>query len=502
MSLASRSGIRERALAAGFTRLVCLMAAMLVACSAYAQTDAERTVSPHGPLDLPCEICHTATSWTPVRATTDFDHNFQTRWPLIGNHAEATCASCHTQDLFAEVETTCSGCHADIHRREFGASCENCHSELGWQIAPQAVQQHLNRFPLQGTHAAQDCESCHTGAATGAFTGLSTQCVSCHASDYQTASLDHVAASFSTTCENCHSMSRWQTAVFDHGQFPLTGSHVPLACEDCHVGGQYTGLSTACVSCHLSDFTQTTNPDHVAANYSQDCTLCHSTAGWMGAQFAHDQTGFPLTGSHGPLNCLDCHVGGQFVGLDPQCVSCHVDDFNQTTAPNHLAAGFATACEICHSTTVWLGAVFDHDTTRFPLLGAHTTATCVSCHVADQFAGTPTDCYSCHATEYQTVTNPNHLAAGFPTTCEDCHNPTTWTGATVNHAFPIYSGAHKQSVWNNCSTCHTNPSNFTTFSCLGCHEHRQSEMDDKHSGVGGYAYASLSCYSCHPNGKH
>jgi len=40
------------------------------------------------------------------------------------------------------------------------------------------------------------------------------------------------------------------------------------------------------------------------------------------------------------------------------------------------------------------------------------------------------------------------------------------------------------------------------FSCYaGCHEHDSpTEMADKHSGVPGYNYDSLSCYNCHPRG--
>jgi hypothetical protein len=479
------------------------MISVLLAGNLFGQ-DGGGTRNPHGPIEIACEVCHTATSWTPVRTVTDFDHNSQTTWPLVGPHRDVECVSCHAQPLFADVGSTCADCHADIHRRQFGAGCEDCHSELAWQIPVESIEAHLNRFPLQGAHAAESCESCHTGAATAAFTGLSTLCISCHSTDYETAPLDHLALNFPTDCESCHSMGRWQTAVFvGHAAntFPLTGAHASVGCESCHVGGQFTGLDTACVSCHLADFTQTTAPNHLAAGFPDDCTLCHSTAAWVGAGFAHDQTQFPLTGAHVTLGCEACHVGGQFIGLDTTCFSCHDDDFNQTTTPNHLAAGLSTTCELCHNTSGWPGAVFDHSTTRFPLLGAHTTATCASCHVGDVFAGTPTDCYSCHSTEYQSVTDPSHLAAGFPTTCEDCHGNTTWTGATLNHTFPIYSGAHNQEKWNSCSTCHTNPANFTTFSCLNCHEHSQVVMDDKHSAVGGYVYESLSCYSCHPAGR-
>ena len=169
---------------------------------------------------------------------------------------------------------------------------------------------------------------------------------------------------------------------------------------------------------------------------------------------------------------------------------------------NRAAAGFPLQCEACHSTSQWLGAVFDHDQTAFPLTGAHRTQPgCTDCHVNGQFRGTPTDCYSCHQTEYDSVTSPNHRAAGFPTDCTDCHNTIRWQGATFTHsAFPIYSGNHKQGVWQTCNTCHTNSSNFQSFTCLNCHEHNRSDTDDDHSEVSGYVYNSVNCYSCHPRG--
>ncbi len=39
------------------------------------------------------------------------------------------------------------------------------------------------------------------------------------------------------------------------------------------------------------------------------------------------------------------------------------------------------------------------------------------------------------------------------------------------------------------------------FSCINCHEHRKSKMDDEHKNVPGYLYESTKCYQCHPNGS-
>ena len=45
------------------------------------------------------------------------------------------------------------------------------------------------------------------------------------------------------------------------------------------------------------------------------------------------------------------------------------------------------------------------------------------------------------------------------------------------------------------------PASFEVFTCLTCHEHRRSEMDDEHDEVRGYVYESTACYSCHPDGE-
>ena len=46
------------------------------------------TRSPHGPLKMPCENCHTFTSWKPLRGTIEFDHN-KTRCAAPGSFLQA-----------------------------------------------------------------------------------------------------------------------------------------------------------------------------------------------------------------------------------------------------------------------------------------------------------------------------------------------------------------------------------------------------------------------------
>jgi hypothetical protein len=428
--------------------------------------------SPHGTLNMPCENCHTFTAWRPIRSLPDFDHN-RTRYPLRGMHASVACTQCHTSLVFTNVGKRCADCHADIHRRQMGANCESCHTVKGWKVSVQAINAHQNRFPLVGAHAAVDCEQCHTNAAAGQYIGLSTNCVSCHMKDFQTPVLDHRAMGFPTDCTVCHSMNSWMGAKFDHAKFanfPLTGIHATLDCQACHANNNFKGVSADCFSCHAKDFNGATEPNHVQAAFPHDCAQCHSTSSWAGAQFDHATTGFPLTGAHASTPCASCHVNNNYQLRSAACFTCHVNDFNGTTNPNHKVANLPTDCSICHTTTDWNGAKFDHTKyTKFPLTGLHVTVACAQCHVNNNYAGTPTDCASCHINDFNGTTNPNHKASGFPTTCETCHTTAGWMQATFDHSktgFPL-TGTHNTLQ---CAQCHVNGNyNITVSTCVSCH---------------------------------
>jgi hypothetical protein len=225
---------------------------------------------------------------------------------------------------------------------------------------------------------------------------------------------------------------------------------------------------------------------------------------------AHDFTLFPLTGGHSAIDCAECHPPvaqgkSQYVGVSPECVACHRAAYDATTDPPHGPAGFPLDCTDCHSPRAWIPARFDHAGTRFPLTGAHVPLPCEACHGDGVWKGKDPACVSCHRAEYDATTDPPHAGLGFPVTCENCHNTTDWGQGRFDHDgqyFPIYSGTHA-GRWSACSTCHTNPTNYATFTCLSCHPHSDRPgTDDKHSEVAGYQYDSPACYSCHPRGTH
>jgi predicted CXXCH cytochrome family protein len=431
-----------------------------------------KVTNPHGPISIPCQNCHSYTSWKPVRSNPEFNHD-QTGYPLRGMHEKVGCTKCHTSLVFKNVSSNCADCHADIHRRQFGTNCASCHTVKGWNVSLDAIKNHQNRFPLVGAHAIVECDACHKGAASGQFTGLSTACYSCHQKDFQTPIIDHISAGFPTTCESCHTMDSWFGAKFDHLKYTgyaLTGMHATLACVSCHANNVFKGTPADCFTCHTTDFTNSNNPPHVQIGLPHDCGICHSTTNWLNASFDHAvYAHYPLTGAHATVTCAQCHTNNNYASTPTACYSCHQADFTGTKAPSHVASGFPTDCSVCHTTSGWSPSTFNHSAGAFPLTGAHITVACASCHTNNNYTTVPTACYGCHQKDFTGTTNPPHATANFPTDCTLCHNTTAWTGATFNHnntSFPL-TGAHTTVA---CALCHTN-NNYTSLptNCYGCH---------------------------------
>jgi hypothetical protein len=452
--------------------------------------------------DTDCETCHQGSdpSWQDGR----YPHSI---WPLVAAHEPQPCNACHASNVFAGLPSECVDCHLDDYQSTddpdhvaagFPTDCELCHAATSptWEGA----NFDHSSFELVGTHATLDCTECH---ASGIYQGLPSECVDCHLNDHQNATNpNHLAAGFGTDCETCHQASdpSWRDGQYPHSIWPLVAAHEPQPCNACHASNVFEGLPSECVDCHLDDYQATDDPDHVDAGFPTDCELCHSATSptWEGATFDHSN--FQLVGAHTTLDCNDCHASGVYQGLPSDCVDCHLDDYQGTDDPDHVAAGFPTDCELCHSatSTTWDGATFDHSS--YQLLGVHATLDCNDCHSSGVYQGLPSECIDCHLDDYQGTDDPDHVAAGFPTDCELCHqgSDTSWEQGIFDHIwFPINSGDHRGF---RCSECHPASGNFSVFTCTGsCHP--RSEMDDEHSDVQGYVYNSAACYSCHPDGQ-
>jgi hypothetical protein len=466
----------------------------------------QQTTNPNhvtGNFSHDCTQCHSTTNWS----SATFNHN-TTLFPLTGAHIATACQSCHVNGNYQLHFTDCYQCHQTQFAQptnpnhalgNFSHDCRPCHTTTVW--IPSTFSHGTTRFPLTGAHQAATCNSCHVN---NQYQNLPMTCWDCHATDFNTTmNPNHVTGQFSHDCTQCHSTTGWSPASFNHNTtlFPLTGAHIATACQSCHVNGNYQLHYTDCYQCHQTRFAQPTNPNHVLGNFSHDCTPCHTTSVWMPSTFNHSSTQFPLTGAHQAVACNSCHVNNQYQNLPHACWDCHAADFNTTTNPNHVTGQFNHDCTQCHSTTGWSPATFNHNTTLFPLTGAHITASCQSCHVNGNYQLHYTDCYQCHQSDFQGVTNPNHVTQLFSHDCTPCHSTSVWTPNTMNHDtrwFRIYSGHHRNR-WTQCTQCHPAPGNLTAFSCLtsGCHP--QPQTNSEHVGRPGYVYESSACYSCHRN---
>ena len=236
--------------------------------------------------------------------------------------------------------------------------CSLCHRAESW--TPARISRKFDHarlgFRLQGAHAVAACRACHASLKFSEVKAPS-QCVDCHQDVHR--------GEFGNDCGRCHST----LSFIDYARmrrshsltrFPLSGAHMALDCEDCHVPQaqghlQYVNTPAQCVDCHLKDFEATTNPNHVTGNFPRDCLHCHDTLTFIPARFPnHDALYFPIySGIHkGRWNtCSDCHI-------DPtdqskfECILCHAHSDPVQTANQHVGvSGYqynSQACYSCH----------------------------------------------------------------------------------------------------------------------------------------------------------
>jgi hypothetical protein len=325
-------------------------------------------------------------------------------------------------------------------------------------------------------------------------------------------SVDLIAGSphgekFNIACSFCHSAKGWkldkEIYSFDHNStaMPLTGRHQEVGCRQCHVSLVFSEAKKECIDCHTDMHYQTVGPD---------CGRCHTTQSWLVNNISeiHRRTRFPLFGPHYAASCTDCHKSSSFLRFEPlgvECYDCHSSQYNSTTSPNHVTSGYSKNCTECHSMNsfTWSSASINHS--FFPLTQGHAISDCSRCHKNGVFTGLSPECVSCHLTDYTNSTNPNHASLGFSTTCTDCHTTMPgWKPAMYRQHdaqfFPIYSGSHN-GTWSICADCHKNPADYMTYTCIDCHAHNQTDMNNGHADVGGYAYNSPACFACHPTGS-
>lgn len=412
-----------------------------------------------------CVDCHTENNWKEII----FNHDRDTKYPLLGKHKTTKCESCHKVPVAKEkTPTLCYSCHKkdDKHEGALGTKCEQCHAEQSWKDTKSLFDHDKTRFPLLGKHVEVACKDCHPDQR---YRPTPLDCYACHKKD------DVHKGALGKQCETCHTEKKWKDGErFDHDKtkFPMRGGHMIVRCKDCHADQRYRPTPLDCYSCHKKD-------DKHNGQFSEKCELCHTDRYWKDLTFDHDRhTKYPLRDRHRNLKCETCHKKHLYKEKTPTaCVACHRrDDVHNGV--------FSEKCEPCHNEKNWKASTFDHDRdTKYLLLGQHADAKCEACHIVPTSqAKTPTTCVACHKKE------DSHKGQ-YGEKCESCHIAKSWKHIIFDHdrdtKYPLRD-KHKAVSCKSCHKGHLYKEKVATH-CYGCHK-----KDDRHKGQFGER-----CEECH-----
>ncbi len=295
-----------------------------------------------------------------------------------------------------------------------------------------------------------------------------------------------------------------------------------LQCLVCHGQGK-ASLRERCLACHeeIAWLVQRRLGLH-GMEGREDCSRCHEEHAGRDAAlirweaggpegFDHVQAGWPLEGRHASVRCRECHKleftvskaarlskrrdrGAGWIGLDRECVSCHLDVHRGTLGRD---------CRKCHDTRAWKPAVeFDHTETDYPLTGKHAQVECNKCHMAPSLAlpldaaGRPTplykplphgECSACH-------TDPHGSRLG--PACSRCHVTESFARTDpkrFDHDLTRYPLRGRHATLE-CSQCHDRRTAWGKkppfATCGSCHS-------DPHAGQGTIAGKAVDCAACH-----
>ena len=374
-------------------------------------------------------------------------------------------------------------------------NCLNCHTWGSKDLAPKCLDCHT---PIQSR--IRDKQGFHGQLEK-------TNCVACHQ--------DHLGEEFE--------MIRWESSKkdFDHDLtgYKLEGKHLKLECGECHkaalikdedilayakiskrenyLGTTLLGLGQACGDCHADV--------HKAEFKEQLCQDCHNTTDWKEAPKTFDhtrQTKYPLEGAHQQVDCQKCHKDLQqkvgkfqvhkFGGLKyEKCTDCHQDE--------HKGA-FGQNCLECHTIKTFKvsskSGTFDHEKSRFPLVGKHKQVKCAKCHTSKgQFerASSFNACSDCHEDYHKGVFAKENR----DNSCDRCHSEEGFTPALfgmIKHQktqFPL-DGSHLALP---CFACHGQKPDqkyrWDRMACDVCHETIHGQQFQQYRKAGNW------CENCH-----
>ncbi|MBS1148930.1 MAG: 4Fe-4S ferredoxin iron-sulfur binding domain protein [Myxococcaceae bacterium] len=456
--------------------------------------------------------------------------------PAGGQLSQATCLGCHLE-LKPRVEKGL-GFHGHIANDK--RNCESCHPDhrgksfamIDWGSKGQKGFDHSRAaWPLEGKHAEQACDKCHTrkrilnpvvlkllekNPERNTMLGVGRECRGCHFDEHRGQEGDD--------CGACHDPKQWKPAPdFNHADtnYPLRGRHQKVKCDACHpalkdettpkgvfpapVSETFMKFEPlefkACLDCHK---------DFHDGKFGARCQSCHTVEGWKIIRNAtaerafHDKTKFPLKGEHLDVACTACHgpfpgEKAKFKGLAfDQCGACHADaHVGQLT---RAKGARAPDCEGCHTVERFLPPRFtfeQHQKTAYPLEGAHRVVACNACHpkspaLADKI---PKAVKLDHDRDTRYPLTGKHAAAP----CAKCHGAPAPDRAVQYRPLPMTCPACHEDVHagqfattpktaTDCERCHTTKDwKETKF----VHQPPFTEylLDGKH--------AKVECASCH-----
>ncbi len=310
-----------------------------------------------------CAACHTESQFSP--STFPLERHQNSRYPLEGKHQKTACTACHEKEVGAGPNPwgssrivlrpafgTCSTCHGDDHGGQLRArpgkgECAECHAVTGWKPSRFGVEAHRTlTLPLEGRHAAIDCQACHGAERKGlrpltppgplgkgrfAFTAIETGCVACHLDPHAGRFEAKGARPAARGCQSCHNATAFAPTAIDEAahrafRFSLTGAHRATPCAGCHqeldrrpptrAGTTLVLAATqpaelrfeaklACADCHRSVH----GPQFDDRKDLGRCEACHTDDAFTPAgAFDHDRdAALALKGGHQKVACAGCH---------------------------------------------------------------------------------------------------------------------------------------------------------------------------------------------------
>ena len=176
--------------------------------------------------------------------------------------------------------------------------------------------------------------------------------------------------------------------------------------------------------------------------------------------------------------CESCHKQPpREVKLETSCGTCHKKD-----DPHKGQLG--AACQSCHNESGFkIGVLFDHDKTKFPLVGKHQRAQCTDCHKTKEYKEVPSACVGCHRKD-------DRHEGRFGANCAQCHaSSERWKGARFDHGKTRFAltGRHANV---GCYNCHKQKHVQRAAVASDCHSCHKSQ--DRHRGAFG-----RNCGTCH-----